>query len=85
MDAKTLKLLHQSQAIKSVLIKAEGSQLFIQFKLKSGDLVVANTLRGKIKHWVTFDAAIKWLRTLGIGYASIDVTKWDKEQTQMNL
>ena len=85
MDAKILKILNKSQAIKSVLIKAEGSQLFIQFKLKNGDLVVANTLCGKIKHWSTFDAAIKWLKNLGIGYASIDVSKWDKEQTQLEL
>jgi len=85
MDAKTLKLLHESQAVKSVTIKAEGAHLYIQFKLKSGDLVTVNTTRGKVKHWSTFDAAIKWLKNLGIGYASIDMTKWNKEQKQLDL
>ena len=75
----------ERKTIKSVLIKAEGPQIFIQFKLKNGDLVAAKTLSGKVKHWSTFDAAIKWLKNLGIGSASIDVTKWDKEQTQLGL
>ena len=46
------------------------------------DTAMVNTVRGEIKHWSTFDAAIKWLKNIGIGYASIDMTKWNKQQKQ---
>jgi len=71
--------------IKSATIQAAGKYIYINLKLKNGDIVPAKTLKGDIKKWSTFDAAIRWLKNKGVQSASIDMEHWDKQQEQLPL
>jgi len=80
LDSKTLSLLQYSGALKGVNVIADDSIIYALFALKSGDEVVAYTTSGKLKKWVTIDAAAKWLKTLGIGEAQISFLYWQPKQ-----
>ena len=73
------------KSIHSTSIKAQGPSIYIEFELKSGDIVPAKTLKGDIKHWSTFDTAIKYLKNKGIHKATIDIEHWNKQQQQLDL
>jgi len=71
--------------IKSATIQATGKYIYINLKLKNGDIIPATTLKGDIKQWSTFDTAIKWLKNKGIKTVMIDMEYWDKTQEQLDL
>ncbi len=50
-----------------------------------GSSVTATTVAGGIKTWSTLDACAKWVRSLGIGAAQIDIARWTPEQRGMRI
>ena len=83
MDSKSIKLLVDAGAIKSVSIVADGATVHAQITTGSGELQPATTLKGAIKTWSTIDSAAKWVRSLGIGRMKLNVAKWSPDQKGM--
>jgi hypothetical protein len=46
-------------------------------------LVAAGTVKGKVKTWVSLDAAARWVRGLGIGAAHVHLTHWQPAQREL--
>jgi len=84
VNEKTIKALVDAGAIKRACIIAEGARFHVEVDTKTGS-ITASTLSGGVKTWVTLDAAAKWLRSLGIGKAFIDVDRWQPGQRSMRL
>lgn len=84
MDEKTLKALIDAGAIQKINIIAEGSTIYVE--ADSGKRVVsAKTVKGKLKTWSTLDAAARWVRSLGMGRAQLDIAKWQPGQKRMKI
>jgi hypothetical protein len=45
--------------------------------------VTAETLKGKVKTWVSLDAAARWVRGLGVGAAQVQLTHWQPAQREL--
>ena len=82
MDERTLKALVAAGAIRRVSIIATGAKFHIEAKTATG-AITAHTGKGKVKTWVTLDAAAKWVRKLGIGGARVDLTHWQPGQREL--
>jgi len=85
LDGKTLSLLQHSGALKSVIVVADGSIIYVRFLLKNGGGAVAHTTSGKLKRWATIDAVVKWLQTLGIAEAKVDFLHWLPKQKSLRI
>ena len=83
MDSKTLKMLIEAGAVKSVSIVADGATVHASFTTGNGNSQPATTLKGAIKTWSTIDSAAKWVRNLGIGSMKLNVAKWTPNQRGM--
>ena len=82
MDERMLRALVAAGAVKNISIIASGSRFHIQAKTPNGP-VTAETLKGKVKTWVTLDAAAKWVRGLGLGGAHVNLTHWQPGQREL--
>ncbi len=82
MHEKMLKALVAAGAVKNINIIASGSRFHIEARTPNG-AVTAETLKGKVKTWVTLDAAAKWVRGLGVGGAHINLTHWQPDQREL--
>lgn len=82
MDEKTLKALVAAGAVKNVHIIASGARFHIEAKTSTG-AVTAETRKGKVKTWVTLDAAARWVRGLGVGGAQVNLTHWQPAQREL--
>lgn len=84
MDEKTLKALVEAGAIRKIDIIASGARFHIQVSTLNGS-VTAETRKGKVKTWVTLDAAAKWVRGLGMAGARINLTHWQPAQRELSI
>lgn len=82
MDERMLKALVSAGAVRNVNIIASGARFHVEAKTPNGS-VTAETLKGKVKTWVTLDAAAKWVRGLGIGAAQVKMTHWQPGQREL--
>ncbi len=82
MHEKMLKALVAAGAVKNINIIANGSRFHVEARTPNG-AVTAETLKGKVKTWVTLDAAAKWVRGLGVGGAHINLTHWQPDQREL--
>jgi hypothetical protein len=84
MDEKTLRALVEAGAIKRIRIIGDGAFLHVEADTKRGP-ITALTLKGTAKTWSSLDTAAKWVRSLGIGVAQIDIAKWQPNQRGLKL
>ena len=84
MDEKMLKAMVTAGAIKRINIIANGARFHIEAKTPNGP-VTAETNKGKVKTWVTLDAAAKWVRSLGIGSAHVSLAHWQPGQKELPI
>jgi hypothetical protein len=77
-----LKALVSAGAVRNINIIANGARFHVEAKTPNGS-VTAETLKGKVKTWVTLDAAAKWVRGLGIGAAQVKMTHWQPGQREL--
>ena len=82
MDERMLRALVAAGAVKNISIIASGSRFHIEAKTPNG-AVTAETLKGKVKTWVTLDAAAKWVRGPGVGGAHVNLTHWQPGQREL--
>jgi len=84
MDEKTLRALVEAGAIKKIRIIGDGALLHVEADTKTGS-ITALTIKGTAKTWSSLDTAAKWVRSLGIGVAQIDIAKWQPGQRGLKL
>lgn len=84
MDERLLRAMVAAGAIKNVDIVACGSRFHVEARTPNG-AVTAETRRGRVRTWVTLDAAARWVRGLGIGAARVNLAQWQPGQREMSL
>lgn len=82
MDERLLKAMVAAGAIKNISIIASGARFHIEASTQNG-AVTAETLKGKVKTWVSLDAAARWVRGLGVGAAQVQLTHWQPGQREL--
>jgi hypothetical protein len=82
MDERMLKALVAAGAVRNIKIIASGARFHIEAKTPNGS-ITAETLKGKVKTWVSLDAAAKWVRRLGVGAAQVNLTHWQPGQHEL--
>ncbi len=82
MDERLIKAMVAAGAIKTISIVAQGARFHIEARTPNGS-VTAETRRGKIRTWVTLDAAARWVRGLGLGAAEVKLAQWQPTQREM--
>jgi hypothetical protein len=84
MDEKTLKALVAAGAVRNIDIIASGARFHVEARTPNG-AVTAETRKGKVKTWVTLDAAARWVRSLGVGGARVNLTHWQPGQRELQV
>ncbi len=84
MNEKIIKALVEAGAVKKVKIIAEAATIYVEVSSGSEGMA-ATTLKGKLKTWGSIDSAAKWVRSLGIGQAQLDVAKWEPNQRLLKI
>lgn len=84
MDEKTLKALVAAGAVQRIDIIGSGARFHIEARTPNGPLT-AETRKGKIRTWVTLDAAARWIRSLGVGSARINLAHWQPAQRELPI
>ncbi|GMR17254.1 MAG: hypothetical protein BMS9Abin32_326 [Gammaproteobacteria bacterium] len=84
MDERMMKAMVAAGAIKKINIIGNGARFHIEANTPNGS-ITAETRKGKIKTWVTLDAAAKWLRSIGIGTAHISLARWQPGQREFPM
>jgi len=84
MDERLLKAMVAAGAIKKINIIASGARFHIEAKTPNGP-ITAETRNGKVRTWVTLDAAARWVRGLGMGAAHINLTHWQPGQRELSV
>ena len=84
MDERMLKAMVAAGAIKKVDIIASGARFHVEASTPNGP-ITAETRKGKVKTWVTLDAAAKWVRGLGMGGVRVNLTHWQPGQRELSV
>ena len=84
MDERLLKAMVAAGAIKNVNIIACGARFHVEATTPNGP-ITAETRQGKVRTWVTLDAAARWVRGLGIGDAHVKLAHWQPGQRELAL
>ena len=84
MDERMLRAMVAAGAIKKIDIIARGARFHVEASTPNGP-VTAETQKGKIKTWVTLDAAARWVRGLGMGGARVNLTHWQPAQRELSV
>ena len=84
MNEKTLKALVEVGAVKRIRIIGEGALFHVEVDTPNGALA-ALTLKGAPKTWRSLDAAARWVRSLGMGSAQVDLARWQPGQGSLAL
>lgn len=84
MDERMLKAMVAAGAIKNISIIASGARFHVEARTPNGP-ITAETRKGKVRTWVTLDAAARWVRALGIGAAQINLAHWQPSQRELSV
>lgn len=84
MNEKTLRVLIEAGGVKKLCIIGDGSQFFVEVVTHTGKMTV-NTMAGQLKQWASLDSTARWIHSLGIGKADIDLSRWSPQQRGMKL
>ena len=84
MDERLMKAMVAAGAIKRIDIIGNGARFHVEANTPNGP-ITAETRKGKIKTWVTLDAAAKWVRSIGVGTAKVNLAHWQPGQRELQL
>lgn len=79
MNERTLKALVEAGAVKRIRVVADGAKFHVEVDTLKG-AAAALTMKGTAKTWRSLDAAARWVRSLGIGSAQVDMARWQPDQ-----
>jgi hypothetical protein len=82
MDERMLRAMVAAGAIKNINIIASGARFYVEAQTPNG-LISAETRKGKVRTWVTLDAAARWVRGLGVGAAQVNFAHWQPSQREL--
>ncbi len=82
MDERMLKAMVAAGAIKNISIIASGARFHVEARTPNGP-ITAETRKGKVRTWVTLDAAARWVRSLGLGAAQVNLAHWQPSQREL--
>ena len=85
MDEKTLRALVEAGSVKQLRVVGDGALFHVDVITAKKGSITATTAKGRVKTWSTLDATAKWIRSLGIGKAQLDVARWDTRQKGLRL
>ena len=85
MDEKTLKILIDAGSVKQLKIIADGALFHVDVVTAKKGAITALTTKGSVKTWSTLDATARWIRSLGIGKAQLDVSGWRPGQRELPI
>jgi hypothetical protein len=84
MDERMIRAMVTAGAIKRIHIIGNGARFHVEASTPNGS-ITAQTRKGKVRTWVTLDAAAKWVRSVGIGIASIHLSHWQPGQRELDV
>ena len=84
MDERTLRTLVEMGAVRRVRIVADGARFRVEVDTPTGT-VVATTLKGAPKTWTKLDSAARWVQSLGLGTAQLELAAWRPGQRELAL
>ena len=85
MDEKSLRSLIEHGGVKQLRIIADGALFHVDVVTAKKGAITALTAKGTIKTWSTLDATARWIRSLGIGKAQLDVSGWRPGQRELAI
>ena len=85
MDEKTLRALIEAGSVKQMRIIGDGALFHVVVVTAKKGSITATTAKGTVKTWSTLDATARWIRSLGIGKAQLDVARWNTQQKGLRL
>ena len=85
MDEKSLRVLIEAGSGKQMRIIGDGALFHVDVITAKKGSITATTAKGTAKTWATLDATAKWVRSLGIGKAQLDIARWDPQQKGLHL
>ena len=85
MDEKTLRVLIEAGSVKQMHIIGDGALFHVDVVTAKKGAVTALTAKGTVKTWSTLDATARWVRSLGIGKAQLDVSRWRPGQRELRI
>ena len=84
MNEKIMKAMVATGVVKKIDIVASGGHFHIEANTPNGP-ITAETQKGKVKTWVSLDAAAKWVRSLGMGSAQLKLANWQPGQREIDF
>lgn len=84
MNENTLRALINAGAVKRIRVIANGARFHVEADTPN-ETHIAETLKGKARTWGSLDSTAKWLRSLGIGTAQFDVSRWQPQQRELKI
>ncbi len=84
MDEKTMRAMVAAGAIRKINIVGNGARFYIEAHTPTGS-ITAETGKGKVKTWVTLDAAARWVRSIGVGSAIVKLARWQPGQKELPI
>ena len=82
MNEKMLKTMIDAAAVKRARIIANGGRFHVEIDAPGRSFTV-ETGKGALRTWSSIDGAAKWLRALGIGHITLDLTHWQPGQRSL--
>jgi hypothetical protein len=84
VNEKILKALIEAGAVKKIRLVAEGSLIYVEAST-GAEFISAKTNKGQLKTWASIDTASKWVRRLGVGAISLDISRWQPDQKELSV
>lgn len=84
MDERTLRALIAAGGVRKVQVIGLGGRFHVEATTHTGQLTIS-TAKGLVKTWVTLDATARWLRTQGLGSATLSLERWQPGQKTLAL
>jgi hypothetical protein len=85
MNEKTLRVLIEAGSVKQMQIIGDGALFHVDVVTAKKGSITATTMKGTVKTWATLDATAKWIRSLGIGKAQLDIAGWRPGQRELSI
>lgn len=82
MNEKIIRALVEAGAVKQVKIVAARACIHVEIQTSAGS-AVAETIKGKPKTWSTLQSAAKWVRSIGVAEARLDLRHWTPDQREL--
>jgi len=85
MDEKTLRVLIEAGSVKQMRIIGDGARFHVDVVTANKGSITTTTAKGTVKTWSSLDATARWIRSMGIGKAQLDVARWNTRQKGLRL